>query len=246
MPNIGLQEEAMAGASGMIFTAADRELIKERTGEVARNRSFREIFAEDNLTHKVENEQTAVKPEQDLKALEERRLDHRHMLQHATVLEHKERFTKSTEDLLKTATAPTVTYSHDEKASPIIADKEKTVINPATANLVKELNINPDEIHGKFALDENDLHSLICKIKELHLKRLLSSNQEEFVRFSKTIKEETLASAKKEAHDWLTEQLENLTKEAAHYKLKLLQSLQDIEFDHQRESAIKWLKELTN
>ena len=46
VPNISGQEAAFAGASAATFTATDRQIIKERVGEIDRNRSFAEAIAQ--------------------------------------------------------------------------------------------------------------------------------------------------------------------------------------------------------
>ena len=42
VPNVGVNEQAVAGNQGAIFTAADREIIKKRVAEVEGKLSFAE------------------------------------------------------------------------------------------------------------------------------------------------------------------------------------------------------------
>ena len=120
---------------------------------------------------------------------------------------------------------------------PVLASLEKTgpQINIETAKLAKELNLDAGEMFDKFALDQEALHGLIYKIKELHLKRLFSGTSEEFETLTKEIKQETIASGRPEAREWLSTQLDGLTKEAAEYKLKLLKSLDSIGLNSHQE-----------
>ncbi|MEE8637937.1 MAG: hypothetical protein V3T21_02720, partial [Candidatus Margulisiibacteriota bacterium] len=84
----------------------------------------------------------------------------------------------------------------------------------------------------------------VSRIKEHHLKRLLSETKEEFEAISEEIKKETLASAKPEAKAWIEAQLDKLTLEAAEYKLNLIKSLQKMEFNPEHKKNIKWLKKI--
>ena len=241
VPNMGPQAEAMAGASAMIFTSTDREIIRERAGEIDRNRSFREIFSNREFTPKVENEQTTVNPEVNIATLESRQRDYKQIIRNSvlTVPREKVMLTKTEETQVKTATDMVETTSNEPP------EKPKAEIHPETAALVKQLNLDPHELFDKFRLEQDELHSLIYRIKELHLKRLLCGGQHEFEQLSNEIKKETLASGLPEAKGWLEDQLNKLTHESAEYKLKLLESLQALEFDSHRDANIKWLKELT-
>ncbi|MBI5078608.1 hypothetical protein HZB08_01110, partial [Candidatus Saganbacteria bacterium] len=85
IPNLSLQAEAVAGSSSAIFTATDRQIIQELAGEIRRDRSFKEVFFSKELTPKVENEQSTVRPGQDavVKAIESRQKEHRRMLKYS-------------------------------------------------------------------------------------------------------------------------------------------------------------------
>jgi hypothetical protein len=95
--------------------------------------------------------------------------------------------------------------------------------------LAKELNLSPVEIFDKFLVEQKELHSLISRIKELHLKRLLTNSTKEFKKLSELIRKETLASARPEARAWVEEQLEKLTHSALEYKQRLSQSLKEFQ-----------------
>ena len=226
LPNAGLLNEAMAGAQSVTFTATDRQIIKDITGEdeIDRNRSFSELFFKRELTPKVENEETTVKPEQDVKALEGRWREHRSMLKHSSIAVPREHVEISEEIPEKVIISPTV----EEPTTQKTVGGEKVELHKETAAIAEELNLNPADIIGKFALEQKELHVLICRIKELHLKRLLCSDQKEFDRLTETIRKETLAAGRAEARPWLESQLDQLTQSAAEYKLNLQESLQSM------------------
>lgn len=234
IPNIGLQGEAVAGSSAVIFTATDRQIIKERAGEIDKTRSFKELFMKkEELTPKVENEESTVNPEPDLKELEGRRREHRRMLKHSPMTVPREQVEISI--LPKRVNLETVKVE---------TKKENQQLHQDTAKIIKELNLNPAEIFDKFALEQKELHGLIFRIKELHLKRLLSNTREEFDELSQVIKQETLAAGRPEAREWLEEQVDTLTKGAAEYKLKLLKSLESMGLNPHQERIVKWLQKV--
>lgn len=237
IPNISGQEAAVAGSSAIIFTATDRKIIEERGGRIDRNLSFIDLLKDKPLTPEVENEETNVKPQQDIKELEGRYRKHRQMLKHSALYTPREQ--------VKISNRLPDSY---EEPKQIVMKSEDTTINSLleeTAAIAKELKLNPAEIFDKFALEQKELHSLICRIKELHLKRLLTDIQKEFESLTKEIEKETLSSAKPEAKPWLEAQLNKLTLDAAEYKLDLLKSLQSMDFNAQRKKNIKWLQEIT-
>ena len=110
--------------------------------------------------------------------------------------------------------------------------------------MAKELKLEPTELLNIFSLEQKELFSLISKIRELHLKRLLTEQQAEFEQLTAKIKKQTLASAKPESKDWLSGQLDQLTLEAANYKSGILKSLQSIDFNQEREGIISWLTKI--
>jgi hypothetical protein len=227
IPVLSPQAEAMAGSQALIFTATDRQIIKERSGEINHHRSFKEIFAKD-LTPRVENEESTVKPEQDLKLLESRRREHQHILKHSSVIAPKEQV-----EILQGEVSAQMLQESLSASAVIIKEQPPEVnleskIAQKTATIAKELNLNPAEIFDKFFLEQEALYNLIYRIKELHLKRLLTTNHEEFIKVSEEIKKETLAKAHPQARQWLEEQLDKLTADAIDYKASLKKSMRAI------------------
>src|SRR3989338_7636475 len=202
MPNLGSQAEAMAGAQAVTFTATERQVIKERGGEVDKTRSFKELFSGKGLTDTVENEESGTLPDQDLNAVKGQLKAHRSMLKHAVLSTPRERV-------------------EIRNISP-----DEVVVTPAA--LAKDLQLNPAELFDKFSLEQHELYHLICRIKELHLKRLLSTSEIEFEKLSEVIKQETLAAGHHEAKAWLESQIENLKHSAAEYRQNLSKSLKAI------------------
>lgn len=228
IPNIGAVEEAIAASGEIIFTATDRKIIEERTGQIDRNRSFREVFKGEELMPEVENEETTVKEGKDIPELENRIKIHESLLKHSTIYNPQEK----------------VEISLEEASAVIPSSPEpKPTINRETAAMLKELNLDPIELVSKFSLEENELHELVYKIKDLHLKRVLSNSKTDFESLSQRIKKHTLSLCKKEARGWLEVKLDKLTLNTAQYKLNLLKSMQALEFDAQQEKNIKWLQE---
>lgn len=248
MPNVGSQGEAMAGAQAITFTATERELIKERTGEeIDKARSFKEIFFKRDTTHKVENEETTVKHEQDLRSLESRRREHESMLKHAAVVAHKERV-----EIGGAPEAPMIPDGVTVKPAPqpVKENLEKVElqsqgkVTKETAAIMKELNFNPADLYDKFALEQEELYHLLYQVKELHLKRLLATDEAEFSAVSEEIKKETLAAALPAARDWLAGRLDGLTRVAAEYKLKLLKSIKSMHIDDSHKENTRWLEKV--
>jgi len=255
-----MQEAAIAGSQAVTFTATDRKVIEERSGgEVNKALSFLEVFSQKQpLSPKVENEQSTVKPRQDIKELEGRYKDHHSMLKHSTLIIPHERVEitgETPETLLMKEGRHTPTPEQlpkiddyekqkEKRIEPETKAEEKTEIHLKTAAIAKELNLNPSEIFDKFSLEQNELYSLVTRIKELHLKRLLCNTREEFTKLSEEIKKETLASARDEARTWLESQLSTLTRGAAQYKLSLLRSLKAMHYDDEKDENVKWLQEV--
>ncbi|MFA5114072.1 MAG: hypothetical protein WC529_07255 [Candidatus Margulisiibacteriota bacterium] len=248
--NPGLQAEATAGNQSATFTATDRKLIEERGGALDKTADFKTLFMRRDFTSKVENEQSTVKQEEDITELEARKREHAKMLKHSNRINPHERATISQPAAPEAAIIPAPIIRRGS-SEPVLANLESVEVNeePAekklskeAAKIAKELNLDPIELFEKFALEQNELHSLIYKIKELHLKRLLSNTSEEFVALTEEINKETLASGREEARQWLAGQLDDLTKGAAEYKIKLLKSLDSIGLDPHQEKAVKWLQ----
>lgn len=239
VPNLGRLEEAIAGSSSIVFTSTDRKIIKERAGEVDRARSFGEIFKEQTITPKVENEETTVKSEQDIKALESRYRDHQRMLENSPIAQPKDKIEVSDEP----AVIPPPNMLKLGEAKPEISP-EKAEISQKTAAIAQELKLDPKEITTKFTLENEDLYSLVYRIKEHHLERILTNNRRDFMKMTEIIKKETLAAAKPEAKEWLEGELNKLTVAAAEYKLKLLGSLKTMGLNAGQSKNIKWLEKI--
>jgi len=110
-----------------------------------------------------------------------------------------------------------------------------------TVLMAKELKFNPTELFNKLAIEQDQLHYLISRIKELHLQRLLAETKDDFYKITERIRLESLTGINKEARLWLEAQLDKLTLGAAEYKHSLLQSLQKMEFDQDRHKDLEWL-----
>lgn len=222
IPNLGGLNEAMAGAQSIIFTAADRQIIKEIAGEINESRSFKEIFFKKDITHKVENEQTTVKPEQEIRAFENQR-------------DKQQRPDRSPDNIpneqveISSNTDSFQPEELDENISPEKVETQTRIkINQETAAIIQELNLDPAELHDKFALEQQDLHNLVYRIKEMHFKRLMSTSRKEFEELTEKIRKETLAAGRPEAREWLEAQLDTLTQDAAEYKSKLKKSMESV------------------
>lgn len=238
IPNFSIQQEAIAGSSAVIFTATDRKLIEERGGEIDKTRSFRELFANKPLTPEVENQETTVHPGQNTNEVEQRRQEHARMLRNAPLHPHEERVEIRGEEL------PPLIQPKIVPIDPPKKEKHDAAVHTRTIDIAKELKLDPAALLEKFALEQKELFGLISKIRELHLKRLLTDDHKEFSALSERIKKETTAAAKPEARRWIEEQMEKLTREAAQYKMGLLRSLQAMEFTRQREASITWLRSI--
>ena len=244
IPIIGNTEMAGAANSAVIFTASDKKIIEERGGEVDRNRTFLDVFKEKPLMAKVENEQTGIKPETDTKDIESRQKSYRAIIKNSALIPPPHERVEITGRLPDT-------YEEENTAVPLPAEEKGTVttksakaLTAEAAAVARELNLNPADIFDKFSLEQEELTSLIYRIKDLHLKRLLTEDEKEFADLSRLIKEESLHNVKLEARPWFESQLEQLTTGAVKYKLGILDSLQAMAFDHHRDKMIGWLKKL--
>lgn len=248
IPNAGPLSEAIAGSQAVTFTATDRKIIEEKGGTIDRARSFKEVFFKKDVTHKVENEESTVRHEQDLRSLEGRRREHHQMLKNSPMTAPREHVEISNGTAEEVIIPPAVIRKPAE--TPVKVDLEKvevpakTEMRKETAALIKELNLDPAELYDKFALEQQDLHNLVYRIKELHLKRLLSTTRGEFEELTEEIKKETLAAGRPEANEWLESQLDALTRGAAEYKLKLIKSLQSMHFDDEKDNKARWLQKI--
>lgn len=244
--NIAGQAEAMAGAQSLTFTATDRQLIKELAGEIDKTRNFKELFFSGDLSTKVENEESTAKPGTDIQALESRREQHREMLKHAAITFHKEQVRLSDQTKAEVVVAPAVKFGRPPQPE-IVAEPDVIKARPAmrseTAQIVKELNLDPAALFNKFTLDQEDLHNLIHKVRELHLKRLLCTSQNEFKFLTEEIRTATLASSRPESKDWLEREFSKLTCAAAVYKLNLIRAMQSLHYDDENDPNTRWLQQ---
>lgn len=252
-PNMGGQEAAIAGSQAVAFTATDREIIEKRSGKINKNRHFIDLFKERPLTPEVENEETNVKPQQNIRGLDGHQQAQLQVLKNSTAYEPKERVNLSNELPDKFAkNKPTKVKPDPEDTSQNnkdIPETEKkpgknTRIHEKTAALAKEIKLNPAEILDKFTLEQEELHSLIYRIKELHLKRLFTNDKNEFDKLSKEIISASLRSVKPEAKNWLKAKLNLLTLEAAKYKLGIFKALQSMDYNQERKDTIHWLEKI--
>jgi hypothetical protein len=88
---------------------------------------------------------------------------------------------------------------------------------------------------------EPSLSTVKSKIKRYQLERLFTDDEQEFIRLSEAIRQETLTTARPESKSWLEDQLKRVTADTAEYKLKLLNSLDSIEHDTHHKQMISWL-----
>jgi len=234
-PTPGSQGEAIAGNSGAIFTAAEKKIIKEMGGEVDNVRPFLEIVADQESSKSIENEEPPPKQETNVVALDGRFKEHRHMLRMSPVSRHKDTANLVGGETAEIKPPPNIGSSTDEAYKKYDMQKE-------TVTIAKELNINPNELFERFKVEQRDLYTLVHRIRELHLSRILTNSREEFESLSRQIIEETIKGVKTEWVPWLKNELTKLTKLAAEYKIKLHRSLQTIEYDPARSEAIAWLE----
>lgn len=244
-PNPGNLESAIAASQAVVFTATDRKVIEERSGgEIRKSGSFLEaMFENQTITHKVENEQTTVHPPRNTTELASRIAENNHLMKRSTILHVKERVDISGSDQELKLASDIQSEPPSEKINGSDSKPHSEII-AKTAAIAKELNLDPAELFDKFALEQSQLYSLVTKIKELHLKRLLSGNQLEFISLSEEIKLETLASAREEARDWLSRQLDGLTRVAAEYKLNLEKSLRLMHYEDKQDDSVHWLQKI--
>lgn len=250
IPIINLPREAAAASSSAIFSAADRKIIEERTGgENLRTRGFLDVLKDKPLLPEVENQETTVQePQKDAKAIESRFDQHRKMLKHSPITLRKDQvvisgslpdtFTEE-EPFLLGEEEKGGEEKKDDKADTQQASKEK---KEALA-LANELKLKPSELFDKFNLEQKELFSLVSRLRAMHLRRLLSESRLEFEQLSSEIKRISLSAAKPAEKEWLENQFNRLTMEAAVYKLGVMRSLQQIEFNDDREKDLRWLED---
>lgn len=232
-PNIGSTAEAMAGNSAMVFTAADRKIIEERGVNLEKQISFKEAIMQnkDQLLPNVENEQTTVQPQLNISEIQKRREWHQDMLKKSPYAKSKDKGTNEEEPQEPTDTSAPIPFQPPPN--------EAKKINEKTLALAAELKLDAKELAEVFVLDDEELHRLILRIKNLHLQRLLSEEPKSFESLTQNIKAESLVHTKPEAKDWMENKLKELTQEAAKYKVEFLKSMQAMDFAQEREELIK-------
>ena len=244
IPNLGAQSEAISGSQGVIFTATDRQVIKERSGEVDSTKTFKELFLKHDLTPKVENEQSTVNPEMDLEAMESRRRAHRRMLKYSAVStphEHVELSGQVQEEAVA-MTPPEVSIGVSNQ-SPVTSQQSLVTDNEAPVDK-REVKVTREaEDYDRIAAEQKQLNNIMSRIQELNFKRVLCDNEAEFEKLSDEIKQATLAASQPEAHSYLEAKVDAITKTTAEYKLKVLQSLESINYD-EHDKNVKWLNKM--
>jgi hypothetical protein len=261
-PNMGGQEAAVAATGAAIFTATDRKIIEERGGKIDENRSFIDFLKKRPLTPEVENEETNVKPQFNLKELEERRREHRHIIKHSTVYaprEHveinrklpdnyEEEVPVNEEDKnqevssSKPQTKDPVSESNPEEQVALKHKKEalkKHVIKPESN---PEPKVKQSQMYDELTDEQKKLNTLKVRIRDNHLKRLLTDDENEFKQLSQTILDETLSAVRPEGKGFLESQLNNMTLATIKYKLNFLKSLEEMHLDEHHKKTIKWLE----
>ncbi|MBU1027031.1 MAG: hypothetical protein KKA31_04800, partial [Candidatus Margulisbacteria bacterium] len=200
-PNFGGQEGAVAGNLAAVFTAQDRKVIAERSGRYDSDRdiSFMEALKEGSLIPNVENEETTVNPHQEVNEIEGRMRQHKQILKHSTLYNPRDTVEIRNElpDTYEEGSSPLTDEELEALSKHADSEEDKAMIQE-TASIVKELKLNPAEIFDKFSLEQKQLYSLVSRIKDLHLKRLLTEDEQEFKRLSDQIKHDSLSHAKEE------------------------------------------------
>ncbi len=249
IPNPGSAAEAAAGNQGVVFTAADRQVIKERAGEVDTTRPFKEIFFKGDFTQKVENEQSTINPEMDLRAMESRQKEHKRVLKYSAVTAPQEHVEISGEarTVAPVINPPEVDLSDEAKAPipPDFAYEDKPVTATVTAPVDETAAGQEKQAAAidRVAEEQKKLNSIVAKIQELNFKRVLCDNEADFEKLSAEIKETTLAGTQPEARAYLEAKVDLITKTTAEYKLGVVQSLESIQYD-ENDKNVKWLRKL--
>jgi hypothetical protein len=244
IPNLGAQAEAVSGSQGVIFTATDRQIIKERSGEVDPTRTFKELFLRRDLTPKVENEQSTINPEMDLKAMESRRRTHRRMLKYSAVTAPRDHVDLSPdqEEVIVMA-PPDVTIGKSDQP-PVTSNQSPVTSSDELPVEKRNVKVTREaEAYDRIAAEQHQLNNLLSQIKELNFKRVLCDNETEFEQLSTEIKQATLAAAQPEARGYLEAKVDAITRTTAEYKLRLLQSLESIRYD-EHDKNVKWLNKM--
>lgn len=257
--------EAIAGSSEIIFTAADRKIIKDRIGDIDNNKNFTELvkglFSKTKTIDKVETDEkrkventdlkTWVKIENKLikttkypeqKQKEEKETPHQidpkeYEKRQKELNMAKEEFKKAYIDMLLCEN-PYERYSRLAGATALKSNLEK-------------LSVTSQEINNLiFEAKKTAWLSLVVDLKGLHLKRVFSSTKKEFEETTEKIRSDTLRARKlglkinPEGVKLVEAKLEKMAYDAAHYKLDLYKSMQKMAHDPAREKDILWLERI--
>ncbi len=247
IPNPGTQAEAAAGNQAVVFTAADRQVIKERAGEVDTTRPFKEVFFKGDFTQKVENEQSTINPAMDLRAMESRQKEHRRILKYSAVTAPQEHVEISGEARTEAPVIhpPEVDLSAEAQVPvpPDMVYEDKPATAVATAPVAESGQSGEAAAYDQVSEEQKQLNSIVSKIQELNFKRVLCDNEADFEKLSDQIKQVTLSGSQPEARAYLEAKVDLITKTAAEYKLGVIQSLESIQYD-ENDKNVKWLKKL--
>lgn len=225
--NMNATEQAIAGSSEAILTAADRDVIKRRSGELDTAKGFTDVVKEMfDKSRTVDRVETGEKEKVEQENFETRIKLEKRMIRTAPPYEAKEE------------PPPPISIAdlHVKEKKNIIDELEKTL----RAGVVHKSVHDEDAKKGEW-------FASVLLLKKLHLKRILCSSKKEFFALSRQIEKQTLKARKlglsisAEGVNFVEARLENMALETANYKLKLLQSMQEMDRDSAREKDIHWL-----
>jgi len=248
---MGGQEAAIAGSQAIVFTATDRKVIEERGGKIDKNRSFIDVLKDRPMTPEVENEETNVRPQMDLSEFKGRVKEHKRMLRHSNLYNPRERveinneLPDNYEESSPPPSQPVSVVEAKVEADPEVKKEGVKVVTKVVPE-VKAEDHSQLETYDEMNQKQTDHNSLKSRVKQYHLLRLLSDNEQEFKRLSDKIRMESLSGIKPAGRKWLDAQLTRITLGAAKYKLGLLNSLEEMHLDDQHKKAIQWLTRLVN
>ncbi|MBI5700979.1 hypothetical protein HZC34_03905 [Candidatus Saganbacteria bacterium] len=220
---INATKQAIAGSGGAILSAADRDVIKKRTGEIDTSKNFAEhvkkLFSQTKIIDEV---QTGEKEKVEQDDFDTRIKLQRSLIKHAPKL-------NLPEERVEISVEAAVDDHIDRLEHALNTGIVDELKNGASPELIEWLN-------------------RVIELKQLHLKRVLCGTKNEFEELSIKI-----AKATKDARGlglkisrkgvrFVEAKLETLAYETASYKLELLRSMQKISFDKEREKDICWLK----
>lgn len=234
--NMGGQEAAVAGSQAVVFTATDRKIIEERTGGIDKGRSFIDLMKNKPLTTKVENEESKTKDHQDVKELKGRFREHRRMIKHANLFTPREKVELGNEP-------PVQRVSASKIVPPDVPAPSQPPINPtATKPVAKEGAEEKAKAYDRMSAEQNSMSNVSHRVKELHLKRLLSESREQFLTATAEIRKATLRPIPEAGRDYIKGRLDQLTLVTAQYKLRLLKSLRSMDKNDRLDGYMEWLE----